>query len=133
MRPEGQPPSDRIARVFLTLLLSPRRRRHDSLQPVSTRKRMPPLLKPVVARVVRARTCDRCKWTSSPDLLRRARRGEEAATPGQPVALSAFLEVYLPGRFTLGNRRLPLARRNHPAESGIFTFRVNPLSSSFEW
>ena len=35
MRSEGQPPSDRIVRVFLPCPLSPRRRRHDRFSPIA--------------------------------------------------------------------------------------------------
>jgi len=42
-------------------------------------------------------------------------QGEEAATPGQPVALSAFLEVS-PRQFPLENRRIPPAL---PQSSGL--------------
>jgi|SRR5579862_277079 len=75
-----------------------------------------------------------CKLTlTNPQLLRDAsslsapknRRGTEAATPGLPVALGAFLEV-----FPLGNLLSPITgchwlSRNHPANPGTITFRCN--------
>ncbi len=49
-----------------------------------------------------------------PCLAPRARKGEEAATPGQPVAQARFWKFSL-WRFTLENHRLPPTRRNHLA------------------
>jgi len=65
---------------------------------------------------------NRLQKASSSSLLGKASEGEEAATPGQPVAQARFWKFPF-RQFTLENHRLPLARRNHPAESGTLTFR----------
>ena len=53
--------------------------------------------------------------------------GEEAATPGQPVALArVFWNV--PRQFTLENHRLPLALPQSFGSSGTSRFAPNTLS-----
>src|SRR5215469_1159066 len=61
MRPEGQPPSDRIARGFLTCSCHRGGGAMTRFNPSALASEMPPLLKPIVVRVVRARTRNRCK------------------------------------------------------------------------
>jgi hypothetical protein len=53
--------------------------------------------------------------------------GEEAATPGQPAALSRSSEV-VPRRFTLENHRLPLALPQSFGKLRTSRFRWYPLS-----
>lgn len=92
-------------------------------------RRVPPWSKPI-ANAASLRSQD-------PQLLRDASglpapksgRGTEAATPGLPVALGAFLEV-----FPRGNSLSPTAGchwlcRNHPTRSGTITFRCNQCHS----
>jgi hypothetical protein len=58
-----------------------------------------------------------------------SRLGEEAATPGQPVALArVFWSV--PRRFTLENRRLPLALPQSSGKLRNSHVSLNPLSVS---
>ena len=56
------------------------------------------------------------------------RVGEEAAMPGQPVALARSLEV--PRRFTLENHRLPLALPQSFGKLRKLHVSLNPLSAS---
>ena len=98
---------DRIVRVFLTCL-SPRRRRHDRFSPTALTE-------------ASAALC-RSRLASSLSSAPKSNKGEEAATPGQPVAQRAFLEVP-PGHSLsriAGDRWLC---RNHSAQPGTLTFR----------
>lgn len=70
---------------------------------------------------------------TNPQLLRdasglpapKSRWGTEAATPGLPVALGAFLEVFPPGNSLSPTAGCHWLCRNHPAKSGTITFRCN--------
>jgi hypothetical protein len=63
------------------------------------------------------------QWPAALPCSEEQREGEEAATPGQPVALSAFLEVVPPGDSLSRATGCYWLVRNHPAESGTLTFR----------
>ena len=127
MRPKGQPPLDRIVRVFLTRLLSPRRRRHDRFSSTALASEN---------RICQSRLLIRDRAITNPQPLRwpapylapRSEEGEEAATPGQPVAPCAFLEVSL-RRFTLENHRLPLALPQSSGQVRNSHVSLNPLSA----
>jgi hypothetical protein len=128
MRPEGQPPSDRIMRVFLSRHRLPRRRRHECYSQhlpargaacaearLSTRDRAITNLEPL-----------RCKQLC---IALKSKTGEEAATPGQPVC--AFARFWkFPSAIRSRESPLLLARRNHLVEPETITFRWNPISSS---
>jgi hypothetical protein len=49
--------------------------------------------------------------------------GEEAATPGQPVALARVFWKFSPRQFSCENYRIPLALPQYPASSETLTFR----------
>ena len=78
--------------------------------------------------IVRSQILNRCGANSSA-LLSRARRGEEAATPGQPVCACARFWKF-PSAIRSRESPLLLARRNHLVEPETITFRWNPISSS---
>jgi hypothetical protein len=83
--------------------------------------------------ILRSPTCDCCGGQRSfpAPLLRRAKSevGEEAATPGQPVALArVFWSV--PRQFTLENRRLPLALPQSFGKLRNSHVSLHPLSAS---
>ena len=59
----------------------------------------------------------------------RARTGEEAATPGQPVHARALIWS-VPRQFTLENHRLPLALPQSFLQARNSHVSLNPLSSS---
>jgi len=110
MRPEGQPPPDRIIRVFLTWHC--RRGGGDMNATASIfPRRALHVLKPVDD----SRSCDRKYSTAAvrtalPCL--KSKTGEEAATPGQPVALSRVSGSF-PSAIRSRESPLLLARRNH--------------------
>jgi hypothetical protein len=118
----GPATPDRIVRVFLTCL-SPRRRRHDRFSQTAPTEASAALCRsrlPIRHRVMP--NLQPCGWPAACLLLQRATRGRKAATPGQPVAQSAFLEVP-PGHSLsriAGDRWLC---RNHSAQPGNLTFR----------
>jgi len=66
---------------------------------------------------------------SSPVLLRRAKSEEEAATPGQPVALARVSGCF-PRRSALENHRLPLALPQSSGKVRNSHVSLNPLLSS---
>ncbi len=59
----------------------------------------------------------------------RAESGEEAATPGQPVALARVFWM-IPRQFTLENRRLPLALPQSSGKHRNSHVSLNPLSAT---
>ena len=99
MRPTGQPPVDRIVRVFLPQPLSPRRRRHDRFSPSapsSLRTTVPHLPKPVTDPSSRDHEPATVAVASSPVLLRRAKLGRRPQRPGNQFALSRVVWMFPP-------------------------------------
>jgi hypothetical protein len=143
MRP-SQPP-DRIVRGFLCRLVTAWRR-NDRFSPTAlplplsrTRSKRSAAFAETSCQpaILRSRTCNRCggqrPCSCSGFLLQRAeskeRVGEEAATPGQPVALArVFWSVRR--RFTLENRRLPLALPQSSGKLRNSHVSLNPLSDT---
>ena len=85
-------------------------------------KRVPHLLKPIAEQPFRNGGSATLRLASGLSFAPRSSKGEEAATPEQPVAQSAFLEVPPGNSLTriAGDRWLC---RNHSAQPGILTFR----------
>jgi hypothetical protein len=66
---------------------------------------------------------------SGPVPAPKSRVGEEAATPGQPVALTRGFWI-TPRQFTLENHRLPLALPQSFGKLRNYHVSLNPLSAS---
>ena len=121
MRSAGQPPADRIVRVFPTCPVSPLTRRHDGFSLDSPRKRVLQSLKPVQD----SQSCDHSSRTlQCPAALFPAPKSRSGGgrKPGQPVALSAFPEVS-PGNSFSRITGCCWPYRSHLAVSGTLTFR----------
>jgi len=126
MRPTGQPPVDRIVRVFLPCPLSPRRRRHDRFSPIALSPfRTTSATFAKASRrfaIMRSRTRNRLRWPAALSCSEEQSQRRRPQRPGNQSRSRAFLDVS-PGD--------PLSRitgcrwlcRNHPAKSGTLTFR----------
>jgi hypothetical protein len=101
----GQPPGTASYVVSCSAFVTAGRR-NDRFGP-STLRRASHLPKPSCrSATLRSRTCN-CCGGQRPCPAPKSGKGEEAATPGQPVAHPRSWSV--PRRFTLENHRLPLA------------------------
>ena len=84
--------------------------------------------------ISRSQTRQPLRWPAALFLLQSASKsnakvGEEAATPGQPVALARVFWS-IPRRFTLENRRLPLALPQSSGKLRNSHVSLNPLSGT---
>ena len=138
----GQPPS-RIVRGSLSCLVTAWRR-NDRFSPTVLPLRSRELRSKSTAfaetscrfAILRSRIQQPLRWPAALFLLKslllqragnQERVGEEAATPGQPVALArVFWSVRR--RFTLENRRLPLALPQSSGKHKNSHVSLNPLS-----
>jgi len=119
MRSAGQPPADRIVRVFPTRLCH----RGGGAMTASARrprKRVPCLAEAGSGFAISRSLIPTLRHPAA-RLLRRA-EVEEAASPGNQSRWCAFLEVS-PGNSLSRIAGCRWLCRNHPAESGTLTFR----------
>ena len=129
MRP-GQPP-DRIRSWFPALPFTAWRR-NDRFSPTALERSAAFAKASCRFVTLRLRICNR-RGGQRPYLLpapkSERRMGEEAATPGQPVALARVFWI-VPRQFTLENHRLPLALPQSFGKLRKLHVSLNPLSAT---